>query len=104
MSSVPASGTPPPATGGNNNNNNNNNCGRKGYQGNRSNQNNTLKPKENHFKGLAGADTALYEKEVTVGPNQATQIVDLLDGLVTYCGSKGYGKAGSEWICALNLP
>jgi hypothetical protein len=93
MSSTPTSGiisgsSTPPATGGNNSNNG----GRKGYQGNRNNNNNTPKTKKTQFKGLAGADTALYGKVVTVGPNQATQIVDVLDALVTYCGSKGYGK------------
>lgn len=87
MSSTPTSGSTPPATGGSNSNNG----GRKGYQGNRNN-NNSPKVKKTQFKGLAGADTALYEKVVTVGPNQATQIVDVLDALVTYCGSKGYGK------------
>jgi hypothetical protein len=98
MSSAPTSGSnTPPATGGNNNNNGS----RKGYQGNRNNNNNTPKLKKNHFKGLAGADTALYEKVVTVGPNQSTQMVDLLDALVTHCGSKGYGK-WAESITDLN--
>ncbi|OEU07145.1 hypothetical protein FRACYDRAFT_251618 [Fragilariopsis cylindrus CCMP1102] len=76
--------------------------GRTGYQGNRNrNNNNSNTPKRNQFKGLAGSDTALYEKVVTVGPNQSTQIVDLTDALVTYCGSKGYGK-WAESITELN--
>jgi hypothetical protein len=89
MSSTPTSGSStPPAKGGNNNNNNNN--GGRGYRGNRNNA--VPKAKKINFKGAAGADTALFEKTVTVGHNQATQIVDLLDALVTYCGAKGYGK------------
>jgi hypothetical protein len=88
MSTTPTRGSStPPANGGNNSNNG----GRKGYQGNRNNKNNP-KAKETQFKGLVGADTALYKKVVTEGPNQATQIVDVLDALVTYCGSKGHGK------------
>ncbi|OEU05647.1 hypothetical protein FRACYDRAFT_258761, partial [Fragilariopsis cylindrus CCMP1102] len=99
MSSAPTSGSTPPATGGNNTNNNG---GRTGYQGNRNrNNNNSNAPKRNQFKGLAGSDTALYEKVVTVGPNQSTQIVNLTDALVTYCGSKGYGK-WAESITELN--
>jgi hypothetical protein len=89
MSSAQTSGnSTPPATGGNSNSNDR---GGRGYRGNRNN-NATTKPKKVHFKGAAGADTALFEKTVTVGHNQATQIVDLLDALVTYCGAKGYGK------------
>ncbi|OEU08986.1 hypothetical protein FRACYDRAFT_249331 [Fragilariopsis cylindrus CCMP1102] len=96
MSSAPTSGSnTPPATGGNNNG------GRTGYQGNRNRNNNNNTPRRNQFKGLAGSDTALHEKVVTVGPNQSTQIVDLTDALVTYCGSKGYGK-WAESITELN--
>jgi hypothetical protein len=88
MSSAQTSGSStPPATGGSNSNNDR---GGRGYQGNRNNT--TPKAKKTHFKGAAGADTALFEKTVTVGHNQATQIVDLLDALVTYCGAKGYDK------------
>jgi len=92
MSSAPTSGSTPPATGGNNTNNNNG--GRRGYQGNRNNNNtnNASKAKRNQFKGAAGADTALYEKTVTVGHNQATQIVDVLEALITYCAAKGYSR------------
>jgi hypothetical protein len=97
MSSAPTSGSStPPATGGSNSNNDR---GGRGYRGNRNNT--TPKAKKNHFKGAAGADTALFEKTVTVGHNQATQIVDLLDALVTYCGAKGYGK-WAESITELN--
>ena len=91
MSTAPTSGSTPPATGGNNTNNG----GRTGYQGNRNrnnNNSNASKAKRNLFKGAAGADTALFEKTVTVGHNQATQIVDVLEALVTYCGAKGYGR------------
>jgi hypothetical protein len=77
----------PPATGGGNN------SGKKDHRGGRYNNNNQAsKIKKNLFSGLAGSDTALYEKVVTIGPNQATQIIDLIDALVTHCGAKGYGK------------
>jgi hypothetical protein len=98
MSSTPTSGnSTPPATGGNNNNEG----ARRGYRGNRNNNNNTPKQKKVQFKGAAGSDTALYEKTVTVGHNQATQIVDVLEALVTYCGAKGYGR-WAESITELN--
>jgi hypothetical protein len=88
MSSTQTSGnSTPPATGGNNNNNDG---ARRGYRGNRNNT--APKAKKVQFKGAAGADTALFEKTVTVGHNQATQIVDVLEALVTYCGAKGYGR------------
>jgi hypothetical protein len=101
VTSTPTSGNgTPPARGGNSNNNDG---GKRGYQGYRSNRNNnsTPKPRKVQFKGLAGSDTALYENTVTVGHNQATQIVDVLDALVTYCGAKGYGR-WAESITELN--
>jgi hypothetical protein len=68
MSSTQTSGnSTPPATGGNNNNNDG---ARRGYRGNRNNT--APKAKKVQFKGAAGADTALFEKTVTVGHNQAT--------------------------------
>jgi hypothetical protein len=93
MSSAHTSGnSTPPATGGNNNNNNNNNGGRKDHRGGRNNNNTPSKVKKNQYIGLAGSDTAIYGKTVTTGPDQATQIIDLVDSLITYCGAKGYGK------------
>jgi hypothetical protein len=81
----------PSATGGSNNNNNNNG-GRKDHRGNRYNNNQASRVKKSLFSGLAGSDTALYEKVVTIGSNQATQIINLINALVTHCGAKGYGK------------
>jgi hypothetical protein len=80
----------PPAAGGSNNSNSSG--GKKDHRGNRYNNNQASKVKKSLFSGLAGSDTALYEKVVTIGPNQATQIIDLIDALVTHCGAKGYGK------------
>jgi hypothetical protein len=90
MSSAHTSGnSTPPTTGGNNNNNG----GRKDHRGSRNNNNNVpSKAKKNQFLGLAGSDTAIYGKTVTTGPDQATQIIDLVDSLITYCGAQGYGK------------
>ena len=87
MSSTPTSGNTPPATGGNNSNNEG---AKRGYRGNRNN--NSASTRKSQFKGAAGADTALYEKTVTVGHNQATQIVDVLEALITYCAAKGYSR------------
>jgi hypothetical protein len=89
MSSAHTSGnSTPPATGGNNNNNG----GRKDHRGGRNNNNTPSKAKKNQYIGLAGSDTAIYGKTVTTGPDQATQIIDLVDSLITYCGAQGYGK------------
>jgi hypothetical protein len=97
MSSTQTSGnSTPPAAGGNNNNNDG---ARRGYRGNRNNT--APKPKKVQFKGTAVADTALFEKTVTVGHNQATQIVDVLEAIVTYYGAKGYGR-WAESITELN--
>jgi hypothetical protein len=88
MSSAHTSGnSTPPATGANNING-----GRKDHRGSRNNNNIPNKVKKNQFIGLAGSDTAIYGKTVTTGPDQATQIIDLIDALITYCGAQGYGK------------
>jgi hypothetical protein len=78
----------PPSTGASSNNNG----GRKDHCGSRNKNNIPNKVKNNQFIGLAGSDTAIYGKTVTTGPDQATQIIDLVDALITYCGAQGYGK------------
>jgi hypothetical protein len=89
MSSTQISGnSTPPATGANSNNN----CGRKDHRGSRNNNNIPNRVKKNQFIGLAGSDTAIYGKTVTTGSDQATQIIDLVDALITYYGAQGYGK------------
>jgi hypothetical protein len=87
MSSAHTSGnSTPPATGANSNNNG----GRKDHRGSRNNNNNIPnRVKKNQFIGLAGSDTAIYGKTVTTGSDQATQIIDLVDALITYCGAQG---------------
>ena len=91
MTSAQTSGSStPPAAGGNSNNNSG---GRnRGGRNNGSGNNAQNKPKRNQFVGLAGSDTAIYGKTVTTGPNQATQIIDLVDALITYSGAQGYGR------------
>ena len=89
MSSAQTSGTgTPPATAGANSNNN----GGRNRGGRNNNNNAQNKPKRNQFLGLAGSDTAIYGKTVTTGPDQATQIIDLVDALITYSGAQGYGR------------
>jgi hypothetical protein len=88
MSSAHTSGnSTPPSTGGNNSNNG----GRKDHRGSRNN-NIPSKANKNQYVGLAGSDTAIDGKTVTTGPDQATQIIDLIDSLITYCGAQGCGK------------